>query len=136
MTTARVLTENPSIPSSKPGPPPTTGMAPNVTVVKAQRRFLEAAPRSLFVRRTIFLGILLLNRPLPPDAPVEDHCGTCTSCIDACPTGAIVAPGVVDAQRCIAYLTIELRGPMPRELRAQVGSHFFGCEAGIGPFGS
>ena len=72
---------------------------------------------------------MLLNRALEADAPFyEEHCGTCTRCIDDCPTDAIVAPGVVDARRCISYLTIELRGPIPRELRAPVGAHIFGCD--------
>ncbi len=76
-----------------------------------------------------FLGTLLLNRRLPADPPMEtEHCGTCEACMVDCPTDAIVAPGIIDARRCISYLTIELRGPMPRELRPLVGDYIFGCD--------
>lgn len=76
-----------------------------------------------------FLGELVLDVEYEPTAaPVSGSCGTCTACLDACPTGAIVAPGEVDARRCISYLTIEARGPTPPELREQVGPWAFGCD--------
>lgn len=75
------------------------------------------------------LGQVLLDRELEPDAPLgKEHCGTCTRCLDACPTRAIVAPYQVDARLCISYLTIEHKGVVPRELRAPIGDWLFGCD--------
>jgi epoxyqueuosine reductase len=75
-----------------------------------------------------FLGELYTNLPLPCDPPASAHCGTCARCIEVCPTQAIVAPYRLDARRCIAYLTIELRGRIPVELRPQIGNRIYGCD--------
>ncbi len=74
------------------------------------------------------IGEILLNIDLEYDQPAVGGCGTCTRCIDACPTGAIVAPYMLDARRCISYLTIELKGSIPEHLRAQMGNRIFGCD--------
>ena len=76
----------------------------------------------------VFLGQVITDVDLEPDRPLAKTCGNCARCIEACPTGAIVAPYVIDNARCISFLTIELRGPMPRELRPLVGDWVFGCD--------
>ena len=76
----------------------------------------------------VFLGQVITDLDLDPDAPLKKSCGACVRCIDDCPTGAIVAPYVVDNARCISYLTIENRGPIPRELRPLMGDWVFGCD--------
>ena len=75
-----------------------------------------------------FIGVVLATAELAPDGGLPDRCGTCTRCLEACPTQAFVAPYVLDARRCISYLTIEHRGPMPVELRESVGALAFGCD--------
>jgi epoxyqueuosine reductase len=76
----------------------------------------------------LFLGVILTSLELTPDLPAADRCGTCTRCLDACPTNAFTAPHQMDASRCIAYLTIEKRGDIPMEFRDQMGRQVFGCD--------
>lgn len=76
----------------------------------------------------LFLGVILTSLELAPDLPAPDRCGTCTRCIEACPTDAILAPYQLDSNKCISYLTIEKRGSIPEELRAGMGRHVFGCD--------
>jgi epoxyqueuosine reductase len=76
----------------------------------------------------LFLAEIICSLPLEVDEPSHDQCGTCTLCIDACPTHAIVAPGELDATRCISYLTIEQRGPIAEPLATAIGSHVYGCD--------
>ncbi len=76
----------------------------------------------------LFLGVILTSLDLAPDLPAPDRCGTCTRCIEACPTDAIIAPYQLDSNKCISYLTIEKRGAIPPDLREGIGRHVFGCD--------
>ncbi len=76
----------------------------------------------------LFLGFILTSYPFPPDNPVADRCGSCTRCIDICPTKAITAPYQLDARKCISYLTIEHKGPIPPAYRRLIGDHLYGCD--------
>ena len=76
----------------------------------------------------LFLGFILTSYPFPHDNAQADRCGTCTKCIDACPTGAITAPYQLDARKCISYLTIEHKGSIPLPFRRQIGDHLYGCD--------
>jgi epoxyqueuosine reductase len=110
-----------------------TDSAPLMEVELAQKAGLgwRGKHTLLLIRESgsvFFLGEILLDLPLPVDAPVEPHCGTCSACIDVCPTAAITAPYVVDARRCISYLTIENPGPIPLEFRAAMGNRVYGCD--------
>ena len=76
----------------------------------------------------LFLGIVMTSLDLAPDDPASEHCGSCTRCITACPTGAITGPGRIDARACISYLTIEHAGPIPEQYRAAIGNRIYGCD--------
>jgi len=110
-----------------------TDSAPVMEVALAQKGGLGwRGKHTLLLTRDagsmFFLGEIYTDLPLPIDEPVTDHCGSCRACIDVCPTQAIVAPYRLDARRCISYLTIELKGSVPVELRPLIGNRVYGCD--------
>lgn len=110
-----------------------TDSAPVLEVPLAEKAGLGwRGKHTLLLSRTagswFFLGEIYVDLPLPVDAPAQNHCGTCRACLDVCPTQAIVAPYTVDARRCISYLTIELKGSIPEELRPLLGNRIYGCD--------
>jgi epoxyqueuosine reductase len=107
--------------------------APVMEVALAQKAHLGwRGKHTLLLSREhgswFFLGELYVDLPLPVDEPELNHCGTCTRCIEVCPTQAIIAPYQIDARRCISYLTIEQKGSIPLELRALIGNRIYGCD--------
>ncbi|HEY9447359.1 MAG TPA: tRNA epoxyqueuosine(34) reductase QueG [Burkholderiales bacterium] len=109
-----------------------TDSAPVMEVALAEKAGLGwRGKHTLLLDRSgsyFFLGELYTDLPLPVDVAEDEHCGTCNRCIDACPTGAIVAPYQLDARRCISYLTIEHKGSIPVELRPLLGNRVYGCD--------
>jgi len=110
-----------------------TDSAPVLEVALAAKSGLGwRGKHTLLLTRTagsfFFLGEIYTDLPLPVTEAVSDHCGSCRACIDACPTGAIVAPYELDARRCISYLTIELEGTIPEEFRPLIGNRVYGCD--------
>ena len=110
-----------------------TDSAPVMEVALAQKAGLGwRGKHTLLLNRDagsmFFLGEIYTDLPLPVDAAVDDHCGTCSACIDICPTQAIIAPYRLDARRCISYLTIELKGSIPVDLRPLIGNRVYGCD--------